>query len=70
MRCQPLFMQRDTTRASLSESVPQVALNSPDVAVEDVAHNHLHKLLLAGKTPAVIAFPFQDASETSHEAII
>ena len=49
---------------------PQVALNSPGVVIADVAHNHLHKFLLAGKTPAIIAFPFQDAPETFHRAIV
>ena len=32
----------------------QIALNSPGVVIADVALNHLNKLLLAGKTPAII----------------
>lgn len=48
----------------------EVALNSPGVVIANVAHNHLDKLLLAGKTPAIIAFPFQDAPETFHGAIV
>ena len=48
----------------------QVALNSPGVVIADVALNHLNKLLLTGKMPAIIAFPFQDAPETFHGAIV
>ena len=48
----------------------QVALNSPGVVIMDVAHNHLHKFLLTGKTPSIIAFPFQDAPETFHRTIV
>lgn len=48
----------------------QVALNSPGVVLADVAHNHLHKFLLAGKTPAIIEFPFQEAPETLYRAIV
>ena len=48
----------------------QIALNSPGVVIADVALNHLNKLLLTGKTPAIIAFPFQDAPETFHRAIV
>lgn len=48
----------------------QVALNSPGVVIADVAHNHIHKFLLAGKTPTIIAFPFQDAPETFHILLI
>ena len=36
----------------------------------DYYNNHLHKLLLAGKTPAIITFPFQDAPETFHGTIV
>ena len=48
----------------------QVALNSPGVAIADVADNHLHKFLLTGETPAIIAFLFQDAPETFHGSIV
>ena len=48
----------------------QVALNSPGVVIMDVGHNHLHKFLLTGKTPSIIAFPFQDAPETFHRTIV
>ena len=48
----------------------QIALNSSGIVIADVAHNHLHKLLLAGKTPAIVAFPFQDAPEAFHRAIV
>ena len=48
----------------------QIALNSPGIVIADVAPNHLNKLLLTGKTPAIIAFPFQDAPETFHRAIV
>lgn len=48
----------------------QVTLNYSGIVIADVAHNHLHKLLLTGKMPAIIAFPFQDAPETFHRAIV
>ena len=37
----------------------RVALNSPAVVIADVAYTHLHKLLLAGKTPTIKAFRFR-----------
>ena len=36
----------------------------------DIGLNHLHKLPLAGKPSAVIAFPLQDAPEALHRAVI
>ena len=42
-------------KLSISERrIHQIALNSPGVVIADVALNHLNKLLLAGKTPAII----------------
>ena len=36
----------------------------------DIGFNHLHKLPLAGEPPAIIAFPFQNAPESLHRAVI
>ena len=47
----------------------QVALHSPGIVITDVVFKHLYKFLLAGETPAVIAFPLQDAPESFHRAI-
>ena len=48
----------------------QVALYSPGIVITDVLFDHLDKFLLAGKTPAVIAFPLQDAPESLHRPIV
>ena len=48
----------------------QIALHAACVVVADVAFNHLDQLLLAGKTPAIVAFPFQDAPEALHWAVV
>ena len=48
----------------------QVALYSPGIVITDVLFDHLDKFLLAGKTPAVIAFPLQDAPESLHWPIV
>ena len=47
-----------------------VALHSPGIVITDVVFNHLYKFLLAGETPAVIAFPLQDAPESLHRSIV
>ena len=36
----------------------------------DIGLNHLHKLPLAGKPSAVIAFPLEDTPEALHGAIV
>lgn len=48
----------------------QVALYSPGVVVLNVGYDHSDEFLLAGKMPAVIAFPLQDAPEALHRAIV
>ena len=60
-------MQRDRVRAFPSGSTrPDYA----GVVIMDIGLNHLHKLPLAGKTSAVIAFPLQNAPEALHRAVI
>ena len=48
----------------------QVTLDSSGVVITDVALNHLHEFLFAGETLAVIAFPFQNAPESFHRAVV
>ena len=48
----------------------QVALYPPGIVITDVLFDHLDKFLLAGKTPAVIAFPLQNAPESLHRPIV
>ena len=48
----------------------QIALHPPGVVVMDIGFNHLDKFTFAGKPSAVIAFPFQDAPEALHRAVI
>lgn len=38
--------------------------------VRPILLDHLDKLVLAGETPAVIAFPLQNAPEALHRAVI
>lgn len=48
----------------------QVALYSFGVVIADVLFNCLDEFLFAGKTPAVIAFPLQNAPESLHGAVV
>lgn len=48
----------------------QMALHAAGVVVADIAYNHLDKLLLTGKTPAIVALPFQDAPEPLHRPVV
>ena len=48
----------------------QITLHPSGVVIMDIGLNHLHKLPLAGKPSAVIAFPLQDAPEALHRAVI
>ena len=48
----------------------QVALYPSGIVIADVALDHLNKFLLAGKTLVVIAFPFQNAPESLHGAVV
>ena len=49
---------------------PQITLDTSCVVIANILLDHLNKLVLAGKPSAVIAFPFQDAPETLHRAVI
>lgn len=48
----------------------EMALQSLVVVVPDVALDHLDKPVLARERPSVVAFPFQDAPETFHRAVV
>ena len=48
----------------------EIALNAPVVVVTDVILNHINQFFLGGITFAVIAFPFQDAPEAFHRAVV
>ena len=48
----------------------QITLHPSGVVIMDIGLNHLHKLPLAGKPSAVIAFPLQNAPEALHRAVI
>ena len=48
----------------------QITLNTSRVVIANILLNHLNKLVLAGEPSAVIAFPFQDAPEALHRAVI
>ena len=48
----------------------QITLNTSRVVIANILLDHLNKLVLAGEPSAVIAFPFQDAPEALHRAVI
>lgn len=48
----------------------QATLNPLRIVVVDITYNHLNQSLLIGKPPAIIAFPFEDAPEALHGAVI
>ena len=48
----------------------QITLDTSRVVIANILLDHLHKLVLAGEPSVVIAFPFQDAPEALHRAVI
>ena len=48
----------------------QIALDTSRVVIANILLDHLNKLVLADEPSAVIAFPFQDAPEALHRAVI
>ena len=56
-----LFHRRQDTR---------ITLNTSRVVIANILLDHLNKLVLAGEPSAVIAFPFQDAPEALHRAVV
>ena len=48
----------------------QIALDTSRVVIANILLDHLNKLVLADEPSAVIAFPFQDAPEALHWAIV
>lgn len=48
----------------------QVALEAAGVVVSDVAADHLYQGLPAGKAPAVVAFPLENAPEALHGTVV
>ena len=45
-------------------------LNTSRVVIANILPDHLNKLVLAGEPSAVIAFPFQNAPEALHRAVV
>ena len=48
----------------------QIALHPSGIVIADIVSNHLDETPLAGEPSAVIAFPFQNAPEALHRAVI
>ena len=48
----------------------QSALEAAGVVVSDVAADHLYQGLPAGKAPAVVAFPLENAPEALHGTVV
>ena len=48
----------------------QITLDTSRVVIANILLDHLDKLVLAGEPSAVIAFPFQDAPEALHRAVV
>lgn len=49
---------------------PQITLHSSGVVITDIVFNHLDEFLFAGEAFAIIAFPFQNAPESLHWAVV
>lgn len=45
-------------------------LYPPSIVIVNIALDHLDQVSLAGKPPAIIAFPFQNAPEALHRAVV
>ena len=48
----------------------EAALETPGVVVEDVILNHFYNLFSAGKAPAIVALPLEDAPKALHRAVV
>ena len=48
----------------------KISLHPAGVVIADEALNHLGQLMLAGKAPALVAFPLQNAPEALHGAVV
>ena len=48
----------------------QITLDTSRVVIANILLDHLDKLVLAGEPSAVIAFPFQNAPEALHRAVV
>ena len=48
----------------------EVALNALGVVIANIVMNHLCEAVFAGKSFAIIAFPFQNAPETLYRTVI
>ena len=48
----------------------QIALDTSRVVIANILLDHLDELVLAGETPAIIAFPLQNTPEALHRTII
>ena len=48
----------------------QIALDTSRVVIANILLYHLDELVLAGETPAIIAFPLQNAPEALHRTVV
>ena len=48
----------------------QITLDTSRVVIANILLDHLDELVLAGETPAIIAFPFQDTPEALHGTVV
>ena len=48
----------------------QITLDTSRVVIANILLDHLDELVLAGETPAIIAFPLQNAPEALHRAVV
>ena len=48
----------------------QAALEAVEVVIGDVLLDHLGQLLPAGKPPAIVTLPLEDAPEALHGAVV
>ena len=46
------------------------SLEPPGIVIADIALDHPDQIPLAGKTPAIVAFPLQNAPEALHGTVV
>ena len=71
LRLPVAFLRREISLVLLHRRQnAEIALYAARVVVVDVALDHADQLLLARKTPAVVAFALQDAPEALHRTVV
>ena len=69
-RCWPLLCGEAKRVLFHRRQDAQIALDTSRVVIANILLDHLDELVLAGETPAIIAFPLQNAPEALHRTVV